>query len=119
MNMADTLPVVVALIVAVIGGAGGFAALMKVNADNSKLVSEGATNVVKLLRDQVADMDARLSVVERYSQEMEVWSAQVVVLMNKAIANVPDRSREPFRIEADALAQARPRRQRLRAEKVS
>lgn len=108
--MSDAIPTAVALVVAILGGAGGLAALLKVQADNSKTVSEGATNVVKLLRDQVTDLDQRLSVVEEYSHEMETWSVKVTDLLEKAIAQIPEVKRHPFRSEAEALGAARPRR---------
>lgn len=99
-----------AIMVAVIGGAGGFAALMKVNADNSRTVSEGAVNVVKMVRDELASQNTRLQAVEQYMGEMEVWSERVLTLTEKAIDAVPEGRKEPFRIEHEALAQARPRR---------
>lgn len=103
-----------AISVALIGGVGGFAALMKVNADNSKVVSEGAVNVVKMVRDELAKQDERLGAIEQYTAEMEVWSERVLTLTEKAIDAVPERQREPFRIEHEALAQARPRRRRVK-----
>jgi len=106
----NEIPTFVAIIIAALGSVGGFAALMKVNADNSKTVSEGAANVVKLLRDQVADLDQRMYVVELYAQQMEVWSGEVSDLLTKAIDQLPDQKQDPFRTQAEALSRARPRR---------
>jgi len=114
--MNEALPALLAILIAVIGGAGGIAALMKVNADNSKVVSEGATSVVKMLRDQVADLDARLSMLEQYADAMEGWSERVLDLTVKAIESLPEVDRDPFRFEHDSLALSRPRRRVKRIE---
>lgn len=108
--MTSDIGLIVSVMIAAIGSVGGFAALMKVNADNSKTVSEGATNVVKLLRDQVADLDARMYAVELYAQQMEVWSGEVTDLLTKAIDQLPQPKQDPFRNQAEALSRARPRR---------
>jgi hypothetical protein len=109
--MPDTMPTIVALAIALIGGAGGIAALMKVNADNSKVVSEGATNVVKMLRDQINDLDARLGALEAYAQAWEEWGERVEQLLETAIEAMPETSQQaPFRQQAEALAATRPRR---------
>ena len=108
--MPTELPLIISVLIAALGSVGGFAALMKVNADNSKTVSEGATLTVKMLRDQVNDLDARMGIIERYAQEMEVWGERVSTLLEKSIDAVAEARREPFRIEAEALAASRPRR---------
>lgn len=115
--MVETFPTMLAVVIALIGGAGGIAALMKVNADNSKVVSEGATNVVRMLREQVGDLDERMGTLEQYAQEMEVWSERVLHLTEKTIDAVPEVLRDPFRSEHAILASSRPRR-RARASKA-
>jgi len=104
------------VLVAVFGSVGGFAALMKVNADNSKTVSEGATNVVKLLRDQVNDLASRVEVIEQYAEDMEAWSGKVTDLLAKAIAQIPEEKKPPFRAEREVLERARPRRHAVQKE---
>ena len=111
--MNEALPTAVALLIALGGAVGGFAALMKVNADNSKTVSEGATNVVKMMREQVAEMGARLDRIEDYADRYELWSDTVVVLLNKVIDSMPLVPRKSFRTEADAIAKARPKRNKV------
>ena len=104
------LPVIASFLIAIVGSIGGFAALMKVNADNSKTVSEGATNVVKMMREQVADLDARLTSVEEFSLKQEEWSDKVMTLLSRAISSMEEPPRQSFRSEADAIAAARPKR---------
>jgi len=112
----EAIPTFVALAIALIGGAGGFAALLKVNADNSKVVSEGAANVVKMLREQIADLDARLESVEQYADAMEQWGEKVSSLLSRAIDAMPEPTREPFRHDANVLGETRPRRNKPRTE---
>ncbi len=115
----EAIAIIVSVLVAALGSIGGFAALMKVNADNSKTVSEGAANVVKLLRDQVADLDMRVGVVEQYAENMEIWSGKVTDLLGKAIEQIPVENRPPFRYEREALERARPRRRIAQAKEAN
>ena len=109
--MADgQITLLVGIIIAVLGSIGGFAALMKVNADNSKTVSEGATNVVKMLREQVDELDARLGLLEQYADEMDAWSQRVVDLLAKAVNALEAEQRDPFAVDAASLVRSRPRR---------
>jgi hypothetical protein len=114
--MGTELGLIVAVLVAALGSIGGFAALMKVNADNSKTVSEGATNVVTMLRTQVSDLNERMNAQEEYSQAMEVWSGQVMDLLGKAIRTLPENKQDPFRVDAEALGRARPRKRSVVAK---
>lgn len=111
--MNETIPTVIALAIALIGGAGGIAALMKVNADNSKVVSEGAANVVKMLREQINDLDSRINVLEEYAEAMETWSDRVTKLLGAAVEAIPEVTRQPFRAESESLTSTRPRRRPL------
>lgn len=110
--LGDAFPTLVALFIALIGAAGGFAALMKVNADNSKVVSEGATNVVKMLRDQISDLDTRLNALENYADSIEAWAENVTDLLEKTVDAMPESKQAPFRREAQTLVATRPRRHR-------
>jgi hypothetical protein len=110
--MNEAIPTFVALAIALIGGAGGIAALMKVNADNSKVVSEGATNVVKMLREQIDDLDSRLNSLEVYADAIETWAGQVTDLLEKTVDAMPESKQPPFRREAQTLVATRPRRRR-------
>jgi hypothetical protein len=109
---SEVVPTIVAIVLALVGGAGGFAALLKVNADNSKTVSDGAASVVKMLRDEIASMDDRLRSVEQYASDMEDWGAKMVELVERAVDMLPEPYRIPFRSEADRLGASRPRRRK-------
>jgi len=118
------LPTIIAVIAALVGGAGGFAALMKVNADNSKTISEGAANVVEMLqkqnaRQQVA-IDAnskRLDALEGYASRFDDWADKISSLLNRAIEQMPEPPRESFRQEATDVHRARPKRRMADAQK--
>lgn len=99
-----------AIVIAALGALGGFAALMKVNADNSKTVSEGATNVVKMMRAQVADLDDRLTAMEAHAEEHERWGDEVVGLLARVIDAMPEPPREAFRRQATQVGNTRPTR---------
>ena len=111
-DVSEYVPTLLAVMLALIGGAGGFAALMKVNSDNSKVVSEGAASVVKMLREHVDDLDARLSALENYADAMEVWSDKISDLLERTIDRIPEARRDPFRRESTGLVSMRPRRNR-------
>lgn len=111
-SMIDALPLIVSVIIAVVGGLGGFAALMKVNADNSKTVSEGATNVVKMMRERMDEQELRLEALEGYTQRFDDWGDKVITLLNRAIESMTEPPRESFRSEAAAIAEGRPTRRR-------
>jgi ABC-type phosphate transport system permease subunit len=110
MMMTIDFGVITAIIVAIAGAVGGVAALLKVNADNSKTITEGATSVVKLLRDQIADLDARLTSVEEFSIKQEEWSDSITALLTRAISQMTEPPRSSFRQEAADIAAARPQR---------
>jgi hypothetical protein len=100
----------VSVVIAIIGSIGGFAALMKVNADNSKTISEGAVNVVEMLQEQVAANTKRLDALEGYASRFDDWADKVTTLLHRAIEAMPEPPRESFREEATSIHQARPKR---------
>jgi hypothetical protein len=104
------MPTLVAVAIAILGSLGGFAALMKVNADNSKTISEGAVNVVEAMQKQIESNTARLEALEGYASRFDDWADKVTTLLERAIDNMPEPPRESFRTEADAIAKARPKR---------
>jgi DNA repair ATPase RecN len=111
------MPIVAAILVAILGSVGGFATLMKVNADNSKTISEGATNVVEMLQAQTERQQhqinaalARLDALEGYASRFDDWADKISSLLNRAINQMPDPPRESFRQEATDVHLARPKR---------
>ena len=115
--MIEAMPTFVALVIAMIGGAGGFAALMKVNADNSKTITESATNVVEMLQNQTDKQQisidkntARLDALEGYASRFDDWADKISSLLNRSIEVMPEPPRESFRQEASDVHKARPRR---------
>ena len=110
--MIDTVPTLVAIVIAALGSVGGFAALMKVNADNSKTVSEGASNVVRMMQERMDEQEARLEALEGYTQRFDDWGDKVISLLNRAIESMTEPPRESFRAEAASAAEARPTRRR-------
>lgn len=98
------------LIVAILGSVGGFATLMKVNADNSKTISEGAVNVVEAMQKQLDSNSARLDALEGYASRFDDWADKISTLLTRAIENMPEPPRESFREEAVNIAKARPKR---------
>ena len=110
--MTDMMPTLVAIAIAILGSLGGFAALMKVNADNSKTISEGATNVVEMMQKQLDDNTKRLDALEGYAARFDDWADKISTLLTRAIDNMPEPPRESFRREAEAVGRARPKRRR-------
>lgn len=104
------MPTLVAVAIAILGSLGGFAALMKVNADNSKTISEGAVNVVEAMQKQIEINTARLDALEGYASRFDDWADKVTVLLERAIENMPEPPRESFREEAKTVASTRPKR---------
>lgn len=108
--MTELLPLLTGILIALIGGVGGFVALMKVNADNSKTISEGATNVVEMMQKQLDNNTARLEALEGYASRFDDWADRVTTLLERAVENMPEPPRESFRTEAENIAKARPKR---------
>jgi len=104
------LGLLVSVIIAIIGSIGGFAALMKVNADNSKTISEGAVNVVEMLQEQIDINSKRLDALEGYASRFDDWADKISSLLNRAITQMPEPPRESFRQEATDVHNARPKR---------
>jgi hypothetical protein len=103
-------PLIIGLIIAILGSLGGFAALMKVNADNSKTISEGAANVVTLMRTQIHENSTRIDALEGYASRFDEWSDKVLDLLSRTIDALTEPQRSTFRDEEEAIAASRPQR---------
>jgi hypothetical protein len=107
---SDALPLLVSVVIAIVGSVGGFAALMKVNADNSDVVADGASKVVRMMNERMDDTEARLDALEQYAVHFDNWADKLVSLVDRAIAVLPEEVQRSFRSEADEVRRARPSR---------
>jgi hypothetical protein len=108
--MNEAIPTIIAVIIALIGGAAGVAALMRVNADNSKTISEGAVNVVELMQKQIISNGERLDALEGYASRFDDWSDKVLNLLSRTIDALTEPQRTSFREEECDIAASRPQR---------
>jgi hypothetical protein len=106
----NELALVASVLIAIFGSIGGFAALMKVNADNSQTIADGASTVVEMVLKRLDDTEKRLGALEAYSLRFDDWGDQLTNLVNRAISAMEEPPRESFRVEAAKVAAARPRR---------
>jgi ABC-type transporter Mla subunit MlaD len=123
--MDSAIPVVVAIIAAILGGLGGVAAILKVQSDNSSsvatgasAVAEGAKTVIDLMSDRLDENEAlaqantkRLDALEDYVSHFDAWADRLLAILDRAITALPDALREQFAGEADSLKLARPKRE--------
>jgi hypothetical protein len=134
--MADAVPVLVAIIAAILGGLGGVAAILKVQSDNSSsvatgasAVAEGAKTVIDLMSERIDETEAhaaantkRLDAMEDYVSKFDAWADRLIVILDRAVAALPDALRTEFEQEAADLRHARPKReaaQRAKARAVA
>jgi len=122
--MSEAIPVVIAIIAAILGGLGGVAAILKVQADNSsavaggaKAVSEGAKNLIDLMNDrmdegeaQIAANTARLDTLEEYVTHFDAWADRLIGILDRAVTMLPDALRAQFEVETKDLKESRPKR---------
>jgi hypothetical protein len=108
--MMNDVPSFIAVIIAMLGTGGAVAALMRVNTDNSKTISEGAVNVVEAMQSQIKANSERLDALEGYASRFDDWADKVSTLLTRAIDNMTEPPRESFRTEAEAIAKSRPKR---------
>ena len=108
-------PTVVALVVAVIGGMGGIAALMRSGADQSKTFSESAQIVVDIMKDTTKELAARLAATEERTTAIENelmavqhWGNRVLDVLDRAIALIPTPAQTEFQAEAEKLREHKP-----------
>jgi hypothetical protein len=120
----ETVPTIIAVIVAIIGGLGGMAAILRVQSDNTnslasgaKAVSEGAKNVVELMGERLDETEAqiainsdRLAVLEAYVTSFDSWADRLLSILDRAITMLPDALRNQFESESNELKASRPKR---------
>jgi hypothetical protein len=106
----NAIPLLASIVIAALGSIGGFAALMKVNADNSDTIADGASKVVTMMNERMDDTEARVDALEEYAYHFDNWADKLVSLVDRAIALLPLDVQKSFRHEADEVRQARPRR---------
>ena len=121
---SELLPILVAIIAAILGGLGGFAALMKVQSDNStsvatsaKAVSDGAKTVIELMDARIEETEAhakqnteRIETLEVYVSHFDAWADRLIGILDRAITMLPDALRSQFESESAELKQSRPKR---------
>jgi len=119
-------PIIVALLAALGGTAAGFAALRKSGAEAGKASAEAADSivgsageVVKLLRDQMAEMakredarDDRLLSLERTVGSWEGWAERVLDVLDRAVALLGEEHRAKLREDVQEVKASRPIRHR-------
>ena len=122
-EMSD-VPVLVAVLIAVIGGLGGLAAILKVQGENTnslaigaKAVSEGAKNVVELMGERLDETEAqisinsdRIAVLEAHVTSFDSWADRLLSILDRAITMLPDALRSQFESESNELKASRPKR---------
>ena len=110
--MNEALPIFVSIIIAILGSIGGVAALLKVSAENSNTVADGAKKVVDLMDGRLADSEKRLDSLEAYIEHFDAWADKLLDILDRAITKVPDSLREELVQESNKLKNIRPRRGR-------
>lgn len=111
--MNDTIPVLVAIIVAVLGSFGGVAALVRVNADRNNTLTETASKVVAMVNDQLDDHNKRLDALEEYVSHMDSWADRLLDILDRAIAMISPSDAVPFIEETRFLKSERPKRKNV------
>ena len=122
-EMSD-VPLLVAVLIAVIGGLGGLAAILKVQGENTnslasgaKAVSEGAKNVVELMGERLDETEAqvainsdRIAVLEAHVTSFDSWADRLLSILDRAITMLPEALRSQFESESNELKASRPKR---------
>lgn len=110
--MGDAAPLYISIVIAILGSIGGVAALLKVSAENSNTVAEGAKKVVDMMETRLVDSEKRLDSVEAYVEHFDAWADKLLDILDRAISKVPDTLKEDFTNESNVLRNSRPRRGR-------
>ena len=108
-------PTVIAVLVAIIGGGAGLAALSRSGADQSKTFSESAQIVVDLMKDQtltlkgeIDDLRTRTTAIETEMADVKHWGERVLDVLERAIQHIPLPTQEEFKQEAEHLRENKP-----------
>ena len=108
-------PTVIAVLVAVIGGGAGLAALSRSGADQSKTFSESAQIVVDLMKDQtltlkgeIDDLRHRTTAIENEMADVKHWGERVLDVLERAIQHIPLPVQDEFKQEAEHLRENKP-----------
>jgi hypothetical protein len=108
-------PTVIAVLVAIIGGGAGLAALSRSGADQSKTFSESAQIVVDLMKDQtltlkgeIDELRSRTQAIEDEMSAVKHWGERVLDVLERAIQHIPLPTQEEFKAEAEQLRTNKP-----------
>ena len=104
------IPALVAIVGGLVAALGGITAYRRSGADRDNLIVESAETVVGMLREQVAQIDARLTQVEGTVMSWESWAERILHLLDRAIAMIDADHRATIAAEAEAARQERPDR---------
>jgi hypothetical protein len=113
-TLMSEIPLVIAVVIAIIGSLGGFAAILKVNSDNSNTVADGATKVVVMMERRLEEAEERLQALEEYHEHFDNWVDRLVDILDRTIKAMPDAIRDQFATEAATHRLDRPPKRKLR-----
>jgi len=108
----QAIALAVSVLVAVLGSVAGFAALLKVNADNSETISDSASTLVSTMAARMKAAEYRLDELEDYAVRFDDWGDRVVALLDRAVREMPAAHRAAFLAEAQVIKSTRPPRPR-------
>lgn len=108
-------PTVIAVLVAIIGGGAGLAALSRSGADQSKTFSESAQIVVDLMKEQTLSLKGELDSLAKRTEAIELemsdvkhWGERVLDVLERAIQHIPLPAQQEFKAEAEQLRENKP-----------
>lgn len=114
---SDLTPIFVSLAIAVIGSLGGFAALLRVQNENTnslasgaKSVSDGAKTVVEMMNERMDEGEERLDHLEEYISKFDMWADRLISMLDTVIGLLPEALRAQYLIESNNIKHTRPRR---------
>jgi hypothetical protein len=111
--MNEYAPLLISVVIAIFGSLTGIAALLKVNADRSNIVTEASTKVVAMVSDQLDDHAKRLESLENYNEQLNAWADKLIEILERAVASLPPQTQSPFQLEVNEIKKARPRKKNI------
>ena len=109
----SSIPIIISVIIAFFGSIGGVAALLKVNADNSQVVAEGASKVVTMMDERLDEQETRIDKLEIYISKFDVWADKLLNILDRAVSDMPEAIKQKYSDESSHLKIERPQRGRL------
>jgi len=114
-------PTVIAILVAILGGLGGVAALRKSGAEEAKVITDAAATTVGILRGEFDDLRHQVEVLEPLRDRVteielelgrfEEWGTKVLDVLDQAIrGNPPGELHDVLQHLADDLRHTKPHR---------